>query len=43
MASPSLSDRALTVALPKGRLTDDALAYLARAGYPSPEAENGRR
>jgi ATP phosphoribosyltransferase len=29
--------------LPKGRLTDDALAYLARAGYPSPEAENGRR
>src|SRR5512135_3672353 len=35
---------ALTMALPKGRLTDDALAFLARAGYALPgSSENGRK
>jgi ATP phosphoribosyltransferase len=34
----------LTIAIPKGRLTDDALAFLARAGYAVPKnGENGRR
>lgn len=34
----------LTVALPKGRLADDALALLARAGYAVPaNGENGRK
>jgi ATP phosphoribosyltransferase len=34
----------LTIALPKGRLTDDALAFLARAGYAIPtNGENGRK
>ena len=34
----------LTVALPKGRLADDALALLARAGYAMPaNGENGRK
>ncbi len=35
---------ALTIAMPKGRLTDDALAYLARAGYTTPvNGEVGRK
>ncbi|OQA40143.1 MAG: ATP phosphoribosyltransferase [Chloroflexi bacterium ADurb.Bin325] len=34
----------LIVALPKGRLTDDALAYLERAGYGLPtKGDNGRK
>jgi ATP phosphoribosyltransferase len=33
----------LTLALPKGRLTDDALVWLERAGWPLPVADNGRR
>lgn len=34
----------LTLALPKGRLTDEALAFLARAGYAVPvNGENGRK
>lgn len=34
----------LTVALPKGRLTDDALAHLARAGYlPPANGDAGRK
>jgi len=34
----------LTIALPKGRLTDGALALLARAGYPVPSnGDNGRK
>jgi ATP phosphoribosyltransferase len=34
----------LTLALPKGRLTDDALAYLVAAGYAVPSnGDNGRK
>ena len=34
----------LTIALPKGRLTEDALACLARAGYATPaNGDNGRK
>jgi ATP phosphoribosyltransferase len=34
----------LTLALPKGRLTDDSLAFLARAGYAMPvNGDNGRK
>jgi len=33
----------LTVALPKGRLTDDALVFLARAGYAVPTNGDGGR
>ncbi|NUQ38677.1 MAG: ATP phosphoribosyltransferase [Caldilineales bacterium] len=33
----------LTIALPKGRLTDDALIWLARAGWPLPAEDPGRR
>ncbi|MBM4459825.1 MAG: ATP phosphoribosyltransferase [Chloroflexi bacterium] len=34
----------LTIAIPKGRLTDDAFAFLARGGYAVPNnGENGRR
>jgi ATP phosphoribosyltransferase len=33
----------LTVALPKGRLTEDALVYLARAGYAVPANGDGGR
>lgn len=34
----------LIVALPKGRLTDDALVFLSRAGYALPaNGENGRK
>ncbi|RME83189.1 MAG: ATP phosphoribosyltransferase [Caldilineae bacterium] len=33
----------LTIALPKGRLTDDALVWIERAGWPLPETTNGRR
>ena len=29
-------ERRLTIAMPKGRLTDDALAFLTRAGYATP-------
>ena len=33
----------LTVALPKGRLTDDALVFLSRAGYAVPTNGDGGR
>ena len=34
----------LTIALPKGRLTDDALAFLSRAGYAAPaNGDAGRK
>ena len=34
----------LTIAMPKGRLTDDALAFLQKAGYAGPaNGENGRK
>ena len=34
----------MTVALPKGRLTEDALVFLSRAGYAVPaNGENGRK
>ncbi len=33
----------LTIALPKGRLADDALIWLQRAGWPLPAADNGRK
>jgi ATP phosphoribosyltransferase len=33
----------LTLALPKGRLTDDALTYLSRAGFAPPLENGGRR
>ncbi|MCX7854087.1 MAG: ATP phosphoribosyltransferase [Caldilineales bacterium] len=33
----------LTVALPKGRLADEALVWLGRAGWPLPVGENERR
>ena len=33
----------LTIALPKGRLTDDALGFLARAGYAVPANGDGGR
>ncbi len=33
----------LTVALPKGRLTADALAWMDRAGWPLPAGGDGRR
>jgi ATP phosphoribosyltransferase len=33
----------LTMALPKGRLTEDALAFLGRAGYAMPVNGNGGR
>lgn len=34
----------LTIALPKGRLTEDALAHLARVGYlPPPNGDAGRK
>lgn len=33
----------LTVALPKGRLMEDALSFLARAGYATPANGNGGR
>ncbi|NOX64167.1 MAG: ATP phosphoribosyltransferase [Chloroflexi bacterium] len=33
----------LTVALPKGRLTDDALTWLKRADWPLPQMDNDRR
>jgi ATP phosphoribosyltransferase len=33
----------LTMALPKGRLTEDALGYLARAGYAVPSNGDGDR
>lgn len=37
------SQSLLTLALPKGRLTDDALIWLERAGWPLPLADTGRR
>jgi ATP phosphoribosyltransferase len=44
MAGDTLSGLPLTIALPKGRLTDDALACLARAGYVAPaEILGGRK
>lgn len=48
-ANPSLNsaaagNNALTIAMPKGRLTDDALAYLTRAGYAIPtNGDAGRK
>ncbi|MCO6449314.1 MAG: ATP phosphoribosyltransferase [Caldilineales bacterium] len=33
----------LTIALPKGRLTDDSFEWMQRADWPLPRLENGRR
>ena len=33
----------LTIALPKGRMADDALTWLARAGWSPPAAEDARK
>jgi len=39
-----LNDTLLTIALPKGRLTEDALVHLSRAGYAAPsKGDNGRK
>jgi ATP phosphoribosyltransferase len=35
-AGEALPSGALTIAMPKGRLTEDALAFLSRAGYATP-------
>jgi ATP phosphoribosyltransferase len=44
VAGEALNGSPLTIALPKGRLTEDTLACLARAGYPAPaEISGGRR
>jgi ATP phosphoribosyltransferase len=40
---PRLGAAPLTLALPKGRLTDDAFAFLARAGFALPPLDNGGR
>ncbi len=36
-------DNSLLIALPKGRMADDALALLGRAGLPLPSEETGRK
>ncbi len=33
----------LTIALPKGRMADDALVWLQRAGWPPPKMEDARK
>ena len=38
-----LNPEGLTIALPKGRLLDEALVYLTRAGYGLRDADNGRQ
>lgn len=39
-----LTGQPLTLAMPKGRLTDDALVFLKRAGYAGPSnGDNGRK
>lgn len=38
-----LDPRRLTIALPKGRLLDEALVYLTRAGYGLRDGANGRQ
>ena len=38
-----LETERLTIALPKGRLLDEALVYLTRAGYGLRDADNGRQ
>jgi ATP phosphoribosyltransferase len=40
---PRLREAPLTMALPKGRLTDDAFTYLAAAGFLPPPLSNGGR
>jgi ATP phosphoribosyltransferase len=40
---PRLREAPLTMALPKGRLTDDAFVYLAAAGFSPPALSNGGR
>jgi len=40
---PGATELPLTLALPKGRLTDDAFAFLARAGFAPPPASGGRK
>ncbi len=36
-------DDSLLIALPKGRMADDALALLGRAGLPLPDGDTGRK
>jgi len=43
MAETALNYRALTIALPKGRLTDGALACLRHAGYATPDDTDAGR
>jgi ATP phosphoribosyltransferase len=43
MAGNDVNGEGLTIALPKGRLTEKALAHLARAGYAPPAEINGGR
>jgi ATP phosphoribosyltransferase len=40
---PRMNESPLTLALPKGRLADDAFAYLASAGFSPPPLSNGGR
>jgi ATP phosphoribosyltransferase len=40
---PRLKEAPLTMALPKGRLTDDAFTYLTAAGFLPPSLSNGGR
>ena len=43
MAEPMMPGAPLTIALPKGRLAEDALAFLKRAGYAPPANGDGSR
>ena len=43
MAEPMSAPAPLTIALPKGRLAEDALAFLEKAGYAPPANGDGSR